>query len=411
MAATHASRTTLVIAAGVLACAAIAAPFTIGAVHHARGSDPRAGVPTPTPMMPTLPQGAFRGDVDGDGLLDVVSLKHEMLRVDLASGATVRQLLQDAPRIEGLADVGSAGLAIATASGRHGRTWTVWTLRGDGLVRVPTRGSLVLGDQPGFATTWVSERTVYDGTLDPLQKDADHVVVLVRSWALDDGRLAPSRAGLRCWDRSSSQAPAPCAPGKDWRYDVGRQGDLPSLLPADHAGSTATTGVRFVSGDRWQVRRLRATSDPQTGRWLLQYDGRNGRESVPVPVGWAPTLFRSPVRVGDLTDGVLLSQEGGDSDTWRVYVQWAGGIQQLATRGPVALGGGFGPDGDTAYLSWMGKDGRLYTRIGTARPGLYHVYAWQPVGGSAYTPPVLRAVDLGQVCLDETLDTYGTCSG
>jgi hypothetical protein len=106
---------------------------------------------------------------------------------------------------------------------------------------------------------------------------------------------------------------------------------------------------------------------------------------------------------------VLLSQEGGDSDTWRVYVRWAGVVQQLVTQGPVSLGGGFTPDGAAAYLSWMGRDGRLYTRIGTARPGRDHVYGWQPVGGTAYTAPVLQAVDLGTVCLDEALGTYGTC--
>src|SRR5262245_34400812 len=410
MAARHASRTTLAIGAGVLACAAIAAPFTIGAGHH--GSKPRPPASTPSPMMPTLPHGAFRGDVDGDGRDDLVSLnRHDLLRVDLASGATIRQLLQDDPRLEGLADIGSTGLAIATASGLHGRAWTVWLLRDDHLVRVPTRGSLVLGDQPGFATTWVGERAVYDGTLDPLQKGTDRVVVVARAWTLHDGALAPSRAGLRCWDRSSGQPPAPCGPGQDWRYDVGPRGALPALLPADRRGTADSGDVRFPSGERWRVRPLHGTGDPETDQWLLQYDGSGGPESVRVPVGWAPTLYRSPARVGDLTDGVLVSQEGGDSDTWRVYVQWGGGIRQLATRGPLPLGSGFGPDGDTAYLSWMGQDGRLYTRVGTAHPGRFHAYAWQPVGGSAYTAPVLHAVDLGTVCLDEALDTYGTCAG
>jgi hypothetical protein len=121
-------------------------------------------------------------------------------------------------------------------------------------------------------------------------------------------------------------------------------------------------------------------------------------------------MYRTPVRVGDLTQGVLLSQEGGDSDTWRVYVRWGGQVQQLRTQGPVALGGGFTAAGMTAYLSWMSADGSLYTRIGTPRPGRVHVYAWVPTGASAGTAPVLEARDLGVVCLDETLGTYGTCA-
>jgi hypothetical protein len=236
------------------------------------------------------------------------------------------------------------------------------------------------------------------------------VVVVARAWTLRGKELTPTMAGPRCWDRSTGHPPAPCAPGQDWRYDVGPRGDLPALLPADHRGTTGTDRV-LVAGDRWRLLPLHATSDPGTGQWRLQHSGRSDSESLRVPTGWAPTLFRSPVRVGDLTDGVLLSQEGGDSDTWRIYVRWAGGIHQLVTKGPVPLGGGFSPDGATAYLSWMGPDGRLYTRIGTGRPGRDHVYAWRPAGATAYTPPVLEAVDLGTVCLDETWQTYGTCAG
>jgi hypothetical protein len=411
MATRRTSRTTFIVGAAILAGAAIATPFTVRAVHHPGRSGPGAAGPTSSTTATTLPPGALRGDVDGDGRADVVSLdRHDMLRVQLGSGSTVRQLLQDGPRLEGLADVGSNGLAIATASGSHARTWTVWTLRGDHLAPLATHGPLRLGDQPGFATTWVSGRTVFTGTLDPLQEGATHVVVAARSWTVRHGKLATARAGLRCWDRSSPQPPARCRSGQDWAYDVGPHADLPALLPAGDSGSTSTAAVRFPSGERWQVRPLEADSDPETGRWVLRYAGQDGRGSVEVPAGWAPTLFQSPVRVGDLTDGVLLSQEGGDSDTWRIYVRWAGRIQQLATQGPLPLGGGFTPDGGTAYLTWRSKDGDLYTRVGTARPGRDHVYAWQPTGGTADSSPVLQAVDRGIVCIDDFLGTYGTCA-
>ena len=120
-------------------------------------------------------------------------------------------------------------------------------------------------------------------------------------------------------------------------------------------------------------------------------------------------MFRSPVRLADGAEVVLLSQEGGDSDTWRLFTFAAGRVQQVETHGPLALGGGFTHDGATAYLSWMSADGDLFTRLGTGTPGHYRVYAWEPDGAGPTGAPVLEARDLGVVCLDETLGTYGTC--
>jgi len=129
-----------------------------------------------------------------------------------------------------------------------------------------------------------------------------------------------------------------------------------------------------------------------------------------VPPGWGPSVFRSPVRLATGTEAVLLSQEGGDSDSWRLFTFAAGRVQEVETRGPVALGGGFTADGSTAYRSWMSADGHLFTRIGTAVAGHYRVYAWDDDGVGPGGAPVLRSRDLGVVCLDETLGTYGTCA-
>ena len=406
----RAARAATVVGAAALVCAAIATPFAIRNAHHDTARRPGAGT-IPRPDSAIIPHGALRGDVDGDGADDVVSLGHgDVLRADLGSERSVRQLLQDQPRLEGLADVGAPGLGAVVAGGPHERDWTVWVLHGDRWDRVPTRASEVFGPQAGYATTWVTDRTVYDGLLDPLQKGQHHVAVLARAWSLDDGRLVPQRVGVRCWDRTLDQPPAPCSPGQDWAFDVGPHGDLPPMLPTDPGRAAGPEGVTFVSGDHWQLSAIDASADPETSRWRLEYTGTGGTRSVRVPAGWAPSMYRSPVRVGDLTEGLLVRQEGGDSDTWRVYVRWGGRVQQLVTRGPLPLGGGFGPDGDTAYLSWMDHDGNLYTRIGTTHPARFHVYAWRPVGGTAYDAPVLQAVDLGTVCLDQTLGTYGTCA-
>jgi hypothetical protein len=109
--------------------------------------------------------------------------------------------------------------------------------------------------------------------------------------------------------------------------------------------------------------------------------------------------------VGDVTEGVLRSPEGG---TPRVYVRWNGRLQPLMTRGTVKLGDGSVGGRGTAYATWLAR-GRLYTRVTTSRPDRYRIYLWQPVGGSAYTPPILRAISLGTLCLDETPRTYDTC--
>jgi hypothetical protein len=43
--------------------------------------------------------------------------------------------------------------------------------------------------------------------------------------------------------------------------------------------------------------------------------------------------------------------------------------------------------------------------------GRFDVFAWDPQGGSAYTPPTLVAVDLGPVCFDQAFTAFGDCGG
>jgi hypothetical protein len=209
------------------------------------------------------------------------------------------------------------------------------------------------------------------------------------------GRGGDDRPALAAARPSAS---APHLPQGVLHPDAGRR-------EADRAGVTTDDGYT------WTLHRGRPPGPVESVHDSLVVTGHGTTQNVPVPPGWAPRMFHRPVRVGDLTDGVLLSQEGGDSDTWRVYVRWGGRVQQLRTRGPVALGGGFTRTGSTAYLSWMSADGRLYTRVGTSRPGRYRVYAWVPSGATAGTAPVLEAQDLGVVCFDKTRGTYGTCAG
>jgi hypothetical protein len=136
--------------------------------------------------------------------------------------------------------------------------------------------------------------------------------------------------------------------------------------------------------------------------------GGIGDEHVLGPQGDLPPLLASSavgvraglragarVRVGDITSGSLRRTPAG----WQVVVRWAGRLQPLTLRGPVSL----------THASWLSADGLLYTRVPTARPGHFTVYAWDPHGGSAYTPPSLVAVSVGQVCFNRSFTAFGNC--
>jgi hypothetical protein len=103
------------------------------------------------------------------------------------------------------------------------------------------------------------------------------------------------------------------------------------------------------------------------------------------------------VRVGDITEGTVRRSR---PDGWQVMVRWDGRLQPLPTRGPVTLRDG---------VAWVSSSGLLYTRLPTSTPGRFRVYAWEPHGGSAYTPPELVAEHLGRVCFNSSFTSFGTC--
>lgn len=109
------------------------------------------------------------------------------------------------------------------------------------------------------------------------------------------------------------------------------------------------------------------------------------------------------VRLGDVTDGVLRRTPDG---RWQVLVRWNSRLQPVALRGPVRLRG---YAAGQPSVSWVSADRLLYTRVSTASPHRFHVYAWEPRGGSAYTPPRLVATALGRVCFNRTFTAFGDC--
>jgi hypothetical protein len=109
------------------------------------------------------------------------------------------------------------------------------------------------------------------------------------------------------------------------------------------------------------------------------------------------------VRLGVITDGVLRRTPAG---TWQVLVRWNGRLQPVPTHGPVRLAGG--PAGH-APASWVSDEGLLYTRVAMARPDRFRVFAWEPRGATAYTPPTLVAKNLGLVCFNRSFTAFGDC--
>lgn len=117
---------------------------------------------------------------------------------------------------------------------------------------------------------------------------------------------------------------------------------------------------------------------------------------APVPAGWPPVVRRASLAVRG-GYALVVSQEGGDSDTWTVYVRRGHSLVQARRQGAQPVGGGFTPDGAHAYLSWSTPPGRLFTRVGL-RGHRYHVLSWA-VRGDRLVPH-----GLGTVCIRTDTD-------
>ena len=363
---------------------------------------------------PAVTGPSYTGDVDADGRADRVALTiGGRLLVRRAAGGQIVRGLPRGSKLVGLADLG-ASLAIVTsapaAEGSPGRVWAVRTVDGNRLRRLPTRDHELIGTEPGFDVSWLNDaRALYTGSLDPLERGHDRRSVQARRWRLEDGRLISQPQGTYCWNTATDPAPRPCRDGEDLGPDVGSRGDLPALFPGADGATVGPGGATSDGGVTFSLQRgTPPGSDESPNVDLVATEGgHTDREAV--PAGWVPALYRQWVDVGiGAVPVVLTSQEGGDSDTWRVWVWRDGNLSALATDGPVPLGGGFTADGAHAIASWLAADGRVYTRVGTDIEGRYDVYGWN-VGPD--DPATLVAHDLGTVCLDlyATPVRYGTC--
>ncbi len=177
--------------------AAVAVPLATGGSDEERPAPP-ATSSTPSPSAVATPfdeTSRARGDVDGDGAADLVRTDQEgLVRVDLADGSSAELQQPLGSSIEGLAEVGTQGLAIVLGidSGderpAHVLRWV------DGrLEEVGTLDDALIGIRPG-ATFWVEDQVLYTGTFEGTFGD-EPVRVATRSWELRDGLLRSNPHG------------------------------------------------------------------------------------------------------------------------------------------------------------------------------------------------------------------------
>ena len=241
-------------------------------------------------------------------------------------------------------------------------------------------------------------------------------VVLAAAMAVATPRLVAGQGTTstgRPRPTTSASASASTTPTADPGPAAWSHRGLPHLWPAA-TPATIRVGGSFHSGST-RVGLVRATppGTAEEPRVDLVEDSPLGHTVSHVPDGWPPVAFTTPLDLGTPAVAVVTSQEGGDADTWRLWYPFSGSIVPLHTHGPVPLGGGFTSDGATAYLSWIGPDGHLYTRIGepgtTPHHPAYDVWTWSLGDGASSGPPTLRAQHLGTVCLDDSSGVYGRC--
>ncbi|WP_125036955.1 hypothetical protein [Nocardioides sp. LS1] len=196
------------------------------------------------------------------------------------------------------------------------------------------------------------------------------------------------------------------APRKSPGPRVGSAAGLPRLFPA----AVGSVGVgepvpADLPGQAGATVRIEGHVSPDgvaDGDVEVVLDEMRGRLQAPVSAGWPPVLLRQPLHDGW---GVVVSQEGGDSDTWTVFTTGDGRLVRAVPDSDVPIGGGFTRDGEHGYLSWLTPDGHLYTRVGLSATDHFRVWSWGVVGAT------LHATDLGVVCLDLMVqpERYGTC--
>lgn len=429
---------TYVVAAA--ACAALVlVPFVLTSGHGGDEPSP-APVPTETNLPPQQDVGGHwkvtnderRVDVDGDGTSDGVRIRAERgepiygrLRIEADLSATGSQVF-------GIIDSGGIGFGVLEgiqADADAGRELVLYRdeldlavldLVDDRLVEasLPAGRTLVNGTVPaevdgrGYASRWWIEpgtRVLHSylsldsfAGVEPLQTPPIYPVA-VTSWSLADGSLVPEDLGRQCVDTEADPAnglPVPCADGSG--------ADVPALFPeatdtiglgesfdVEVDGGTATVSLEGTATD--------GSVDDGDAELVVTLPGEAGTR-LPLPGGWEPVVHTQPIDMHFANLVLLVSQEGGDSDTMTLATTWNGHLFAARIAEGVPFGSGFQGSQARSFDTWIGPEGTLYTQVARETGGdEYDVYSWL-LGGtvSADVAPTLQPIGEGCVRMDLT---------
>lgn len=425
-------------AVAAAACAAvIVAPFVLSG-----GDDNSGPSPMPSPTVTHLPPQQDVGgdwavrddeqriDLDGDGTPDTVRVRAEdgdpiygRLRIEADLSSTGTQVF-------GIVDSGGLDFGVPEGIQADSDAGRELVLYRDGLnlaaldlvdgqlldVTPPASQPLVNGtvraEDPGrgYASRWWIEpgtRVLHSylsldsfAGVEPLQTPPVYPVE-VTSWSLADGSLVPEDLGRQCVDTQAdptSDLPVPCAAGSGT--------DVPALFPeaTDHIGLGESFDVE-VDGGTATVALEGTATDGSVGEGdaelVVTMPGAADKR-VSLPGGWEPVVYTQPVDMHFDTLVLLVSQEGGDSDTMTLVTTWNGHLFAARTAGDVPFGGGFTENSFRSFQTWIGPEGTLYTQIARDSGGdEYDVYSWA-LGGtvSAGTAPTLQHISEGCLRID-----------
>jgi hypothetical protein len=403
--------------AGLAAAAAVVAVAVPLVTEGPDDDRPAPPVTSPSPS-PSAVAGPFtetsraRGDVDGDGAADLVRTDAEgLVRVDLADGSSAELQQPPGAGVDGLAEVGTPGLAIVLGidSGDERPAHVLRWVDGQ-LEEVRTLGDAWLGTRAG-ETFWVEDHVLYTGSFEGTF-GGEPVSVAVRAWEVRGGLLQSNAMGKRCWQPSEKEPhPVSCSASGS-AFDVGPRGDLHALLPALEE---MPVGQRFhwefaQPGEYAQLQgKLGPAEFARAGQveLVVLYHGREYR--APLPAGASPALLPAALSgIDGDTPVLLVRQSSGDAAFMTVFsIRDDDRLKQVEPVGDVFLGSGFvDRDGTLAeQRTWLTPDGQLFTAVrldqGTGR---HQLWRWNDNMGDTITP-----TDFGVVCIDWETDDYGRC--
>jgi len=434
--------------AAAAACAAvIAAPFLVNA-----GDD--AGEPSPAPapsVVPTAlppqadigadwpsPDRPSRIDVDGDGTPDVVRVRAEpgepligqRLRVEaeLSSTGAVALALLDSGEVSanifGPAQLdGDPGKEVLVY--RDGLSVAALDLAGDRLVEpdVAETPPLLVGivEEPSTGRGFESRVWVQDGTLSSYLSDDSFsggnplntpmvYPVSVTTWSLEDGALVPSEPLRQCVDVlapfDESRPVVDCADGAGEAIpavypEVTERAQLGDNFEVEVGGGSATVSLEGTSSN--------GTVEEGDAEVVVTLPG-GATQRLAVEPGWEPAIYTTPVSFPGGELSLLVTQEGGDSNTMTLLTVRDGRLMAARTEGPVPFGNGFIGSSERSYQTWIGPDGALFTRIANEvgpegslfTQVTYRLYRWA-LGGSVSIEgaPTLQALSEGCFAMDD----------